>query len=130
MLRMNKIANVMTSIVLLEQYVGAMLRRTMDVSLLDQVDAMNAEVTARWKKVVAIIADLSPLEHNYLKKDFIARRLAPLAQDVFDATILTFNDYRTIETTPDGTISRTMHEIFDTRTAIMAGRRRGPAGSG
>jgi SepF-like predicted cell division protein (DUF552 family) len=123
LLRMNKIASLMSAILLLEQCVGSTLRRTMDIVVVDKVEDMNQEVTARWKKVVAIISDLSPLEHNYLKKNFVARQLAPLVQDVFDATILIFNDFQIIATTPGGTISRTMREIYDTHIAIRAGMR-------
>jgi len=76
------------------------------------------------QEVIALLADLSPSEHNMLKKEFVGTRVAPLVQDVFDAAVLSFNDYAPIGTLPSGGISRTMQEIYDTRRAIIEGSRR------
>lgn len=121
MLKINRMSDVMNALQNLEQHVGRMLQRTMDMLVGPQAEALIVEVNLRWKKVIGLLEGLSPAEHNMLKKDFVANRVAPLVQDVFDATVLSFNDYQLIGTLPGGGISRTMQEIYDTRRAIIEG---------
>ena len=61
-----------------------------------------------------------------VKIDYLETRLAPTAQDFFDAAILALNTKRTIATRPDGRVSDTMIEIADTYAFVMAARRQRP----
>ncbi|MGD9726006.1 MAG: hypothetical protein AB7R40_24950 [Nitrospiraceae bacterium] len=130
-LRQNKLTEVSLALENLADVVAPILTRainplepeTVDVSAI--VEDLSEDAFIRWRKLEgAPHIDASRLMG--IKIDYLETRLAPTAQDFFDAAIFALNTKRPIATRPDGRVSDTMIEIADTYAFVMAARRQRP----
>lgn len=122
MLRLNKITSLLLDVNKLTDFAQPILKRVLDSPpLAEQLDEIVKNARFRWKTVMRSLEDLTPAEHHALQRNMLEAHIAPLAQDVFDITVLSLNGWQPVPTTPDGKISRTMQEILDTRAATLRG---------
>ena len=118
MLRINRLTDVGNVLTRLSEHCGGFLRRTMAVDVQKRLDDVTGSIKFRWKQAPVVMPQLTWEELNTGKQDMLRAQMAPLVQDVFDATVYIFNNKQPLPTLASGGLSICMVAIVDKVAAI------------